>query len=140
MKRYKSDNLVIVDDFGSTPSKVQTSLKTINEDFPGFHIIVVFEPSAGSRVIESFPAYENTFKNCELVILPKFTTLPQSSAVKRFTEDELSQKIKTYGTNTIAILDDSQLDQFLIDTAKRDKPLIILFMGSHSFRKIIVVA
>ena len=136
--RYKSKDLIIIDDFGSTPAKLIRSLKKIDEDFPGFSTLVIFEPSAGSRVVENIKMFEQKISNCKLLILPKFTKLPINRDVKHFTEEELSNKLKNFGTNTKVILDDQQLVDFLIEYINKQKPLIVLFMGSHSFRKIIV--
>ena len=135
--RYKTSDLIIVDDFGSTPIKVSTSLKTIHEDFPNFHNVIIFEPSSGNRVAERIKSYEKTFLNSEMVILPRFSILPPSKSIKRFTEDDLAKKLMKSGFNAKVILNDILLVKFLSELAHKKKPLIILFMGSHSFRKII---
>lgn len=135
--RYQDNSVTIVDDFGSTPAKARQSLRTLREDFPNTQNIIVFEPSAGSRNIKSLDSYESSFDNSDLVLLPRFTTLGLDTKSERFDEAELEKVLLKYKYAAKFIKDDEILVKDIIKLVKSHTKTTVLFMGSHSFRRII---
>lgn len=135
--RYKDKSIIVVDDFGSTPGKARQSLKTIKKDFPDKDNIIIFEPSAGSRTYKSLESYFNAFENSDLILIPRFTALGSNTKSERFSEDELVEKLIQYKYLAKHINDDDLLVKTILEIIENQKNSVILFMGSHSFRKII---
>jgi UDP-N-acetylmuramate-alanine ligase len=135
--RYQDKSVTVVDDFGSTPGKAKQSLKTLKEDFPGKNNIVIFEPSAGSRTLKSFPSYKGSFDNSDVIFIPKFSILGLDKDNERFDEIELTKKLSEYRYNAKYIPDDNLLVNEILQIVSIQKNTIVIFMGSHSFRKII---
>lgn len=135
--RYKDENVSIIDDFGSTPGKVRLALRLIDEDFPNTKKIVVFEPSAGSRAKKSLDTYKGSFDNADFVLLPRFTILPPNKKIERFAEHELIAKLTSQKIDAQVFFDDEKLVQEVLNIVNKNKKCVVLFMGSHSFRKVI---
>lgn len=133
-KRYENENCIIIDDFGSSPSKAKGSLFSLREEFPNANIISVFEPNEGARTNESLAQYDSTiFSAADIVVFPEFREIPE-----RMTAPELYEHLQK---------DDSATKYFnlgnddLVKSLKRhfvsDKKNIIVFMGSHNFEGMI---
>ena len=135
--RYKNISVTVIDDFGSTPAKARQSLKNLKEDFPNTQKIIIFEPSAGSRNLKALGSYENAFENSDLVILPRFTSLSLDTKSERFDEAELEKILLKYKYNVEFINDDDFIIKYIVNLVKSHSNTTVLFMGSHSFRKII---
>jgi len=135
--RYQHLNSYIIDDFGSAPAKAKTSLDSLRQEFPAHKVIAIFEPTAGNRDPKALTQYQETFKKSDLVILPKFTPLPQSSQFVRFDEKTLSEQLSAYQVKNMIINNDTDLLSFLENEFKIGSKVIIIFLGSHSFRGMI---
>ena len=135
--RYRNKNVCIIDDCGSTPIKAKSSLKSLKEDFPESTTIVVFEPSSGSRNIKSVESYENSFQNADIILLPRFSKLGLDTKSERFDEKDLEKILTKFNFSARFIEDDEILVNQIIKIIKSNVNTTVLFMGSHSFRKII---
>ncbi|MCA9383734.1 hypothetical protein KC909_05180 [Candidatus Dojkabacteria bacterium] len=135
-KRYENEKAIIVDDFGSSPPKAIGTLNAIKDDFPDWKIIAIFEPNTGNRTQQSLELYDNAFEKADKLILPRFTKLP-STDQERFNADDLATYLENKNVFVTYIPNDSELVEYLTQEAKQDEKTIIVFMGSHSFRRMI---
>lgn len=126
-------NWLIIDDFGSTPAKAEAAIKTIKIEYPQFKIISIFEPNSGNRDYKALKLFKNTFKETDLVIIPKFTMIPKS-ANKKFSENDLSEYLIDNGINAEFLPVDVDVLTAIKHAMNKHKKAIILFLGSHSFR------
>jgi UDP-N-acetylmuramate: L-alanyl-gamma-D-glutamyl-meso-diaminopimelate ligase len=135
---YAKANVMVIDDFGSSPPKAKGTLAALRKDYPAAEITAVFEPNTGNRVREALPLYDNAFKDADEVVLGKFTKLP-NGGFSRPDEQVISARIKTAGTKSGFIPDDIVLLDYLREKIglNPEKLNIICFMGSHSFRGMI---
>lgn len=132
--RYK--DILLIDDFGSTPAKAEAAIKTISEEYPQHKIITVFEPNSGNRNYNALQLFTKTFKNSDLVIIPKFTRIPKSKT-QRFSEDDLWELINENGVKAEYFPNDNDVITALKQSLNKNNKSIVLFLGSHSFRGMI---
>lgn len=130
----QTDDLLLIDDFGSSPPKAKGSLEAIREDYPDSEITAVFEPNTGNRTIESIVTYKNCFDLADKIIFPRFTKLPKTN-YRRLDHYELKNKLKGEYPNIEVIDNDDVLIKQL--SQKSDKHKVVVFMGSHGFRGMI---
>lgn len=123
--RYKSEDLIIIDDFGSSPAKAKGSIKSVKNEFPDFGIISVYEPNEGARTEESLTLYKNVFDDVKLILLPEFRKV-----INRISEVELSSQLKSINYNSELVKSSEELWN---KVKSLEKKTIILFLGSHSF-------
>ncbi|MBN1916134.1 hypothetical protein JW796_04055 [Candidatus Dojkabacteria bacterium] len=132
--RMNINDCMVIDDFGSTPSKARGSLSAVKEEYPKHKIVVVFEPNAGNRTKEAIPLYNSVFKNATEVIIPRLSTTKTRDRLFRLGGKELSEVIsKTHNKVNYFPIDNELIDHLIKIKGKR----IILFTGSHGFRGMI---
>lgn len=134
--RKQIDNRLVIDDFGSTPAKAFASIVTIKEEFPTHYLVTVFEPNAGNRDFSALNLYSNVFSKSDLLILPKFSVLPKSKDL-RFTEEEFYNYLVENHVNIEYIPIDTDVIMSINNELEKRKKVVVLFLGSHSFRGII---
>lgn len=136
--KFENDELLVLDDFGSSPPKAEGSLQSLRQDYPDSSIYVIFEPNTGNRTEMSIPTYKGALDIADEIIFPRFTRLPKMS-LHRFGEQELADKLRTYYKNITVISDDDILIKTLIKQVEFGaiRHTIIVFMGSHGFRGMI---
>jgi len=136
--RFENKNVIVVDDFGSSPPKAKGSLAALRKDFFNGYIIAVFEPNSGNRVEAALKLYDDAFKDADEVVLPEFTRLPKIKQ-KRFAAEELATYLQKK-TRITFISDDDNLVAYLKEKTESEnskEKVIICFLGSHSFRGMI---
>lgn len=127
----RSDDLVIIDDFGIAPLRAKNSLSTIKNHFPDFQIVAVFEPNSGSRVLDRdllTSMYTDVFESSDLVVVP---TLSENEAL--VSGEDLSNLFVEIGFNSVYI-PTSQLEDFIIDLVKKRNKTKILIVIFSSYR------
>lgn len=131
--------ITVLDCHAPTPEKAASVLESIREVYTQ-KIIAIYEPNIGGRQRASIDAYNNAFKNADIVLLPHFTKLKVDST-KTDTKDqplessELAAFISKTNPNAISIEDDATLVARAISEAKKGD--VIAFLGSHGFRGMI---
>lgn len=135
--KYQQQGRMLVDDFGSAPAKAKTSLMALRDEFPGVRLIAVFEPNAGSRVTGALGQFNQAFDLADVLILPRFTVLPHSTQT-RFTESDLQDELSGKKLQVEFIPNDGDLVNYLTQQWFKQDKILIVFMGSHSFRGMIV--
>jgi len=134
--RWQNDSNLLIDDFGSTPAKLKTALSELKEEFPTKQIYAVIDPAAGSRSLRALNEFKDHVPQDVKVILPKFSFLPKSNE-ERYSEEQLRDMISQEGIDCQLIDSDEALLQNLEHKLQNETEILIIFLGSHSFRGMI---
>src|SRR3989344_4050681 len=135
--RYQKNEKVVIDDFGSSPVKAKATLETLKQEFPKHYLAAVFEPNSGSRVKRARSLYRGAFANADLVIFPRFTGVGSGHLEKLMSPENLAEIIKNDALKVEVYLDDEELLKNLQVLFKSYQRIIVIFLGSHSFRGMI---
>ncbi len=65
----KSDELILVDDYGHHPAEIQATLKTAKEVWPNRRLIVVFQPHRYSRTQSLMKAFWSAFNDADHLLV-----------------------------------------------------------------------
>jgi UDP-N-acetylmuramate: L-alanyl-gamma-D-glutamyl-meso-diaminopimelate ligase len=130
--------ITVIDDIAHSPEKAGSILNTLKSIYDG-KVIAVFEPNSGSRAREILSKYDDAFRDADIVVIPRLSSLKVASDVSESDRpiegDELATIISKTHKDTHYMEDDSTLISFLISSAKKDD--VIAFLGSHGFRGMI---
>ncbi|MEO6729169.1 MAG: Mur ligase family protein [Candidatus Dojkabacteria bacterium] len=132
---YKSENLIVIDDFGIAPDRAKNSLETIHERYPSYKIVSIFEPNAGSRPGDKKAfdkAYKDSLNLSELVIIPDLSEVTPGLA----TSTDMAEWLNGLNVNTKHV-PNSELLEFLKQEAEVHKEkLIIVFFSTYKLTTI----
>jgi UDP-N-acetylmuramate: L-alanyl-gamma-D-glutamyl-meso-diaminopimelate ligase len=132
--RYSSNEVDVVDDFGASAPKAEVSLSSVRKHYPNSRIVAIFEPNLGSRTKECLGEYQKSFKEADIVLLPRFTKVPG----EYISANDLGESLANSNVNVLTLEKDNEVINKIYDNILlRDKHLVILFMGSHGFRGMI---
>lgn len=134
--RWQNESNLVIDDFGSTPPKLKTALNELREEFPQKQIYAIIDPAAGSRSMKALNEFKNHIPKEVKVILPKFSILPKSDEA-RYSEVELQELINEEGIDCRIMDSDEDLINELNNKLLNQKDILVVFLGSHSFRGMI---
>lgn len=134
--RWQNESNLVIDDFGSTPPKLKTALNELREEFPHKQIYAIIDPAAGSRSMKALNEFKNHIPKEVKVILPKFSILPKSDEA-RYSEVELQELINEEGIDCRIMDSDEDLINELNNKLLNQKDILVVFLGSHSFRGMI---
>ena len=132
--KYQEENLIIFDDFASSPPKIAGSLEALRQTYKDYYITIIFEPNVGNRTPDALNLFKNIFHEADEVILPRFKHIKKTSE-DRITENDLLDTLKKEDVNAIFISDDNELVSYV--KSKNVGKRIICFMGAYSFRGMI---
>ena len=127
---YKSDKLIIIDDFGIAPDRAKNSLETIHNKYPDFKIISVFEPNAGSRpgVEKDFKkAYSDSLQFSDLVIIPDLSEVTPGLA----TADQMTEWLNKLKIEAKHVANSELKDFIKAQIKKIDDKVIVVFFSSY---------
>jgi len=119
----KTDNLIVIDDFGVAPERAKNSLHTLKEAYPGYKITAIFEPNTGSRPndLEIFnKIYENAFTDAEKIIIPDL-----NDNLELVKTDELTLRLKNLKFNAVHIASENLITELKMNL--EPKTLIVFF-------------
>lgn len=134
-KRFEGE-VTLLDCHAPTAEKAASVLESIREVYDK-KIVAVYEPNIGGRQRSSAHMYDGSFKNTDVVIIPRLTKLKVTDdAEKPMEGDELAATIAKTQPNTKYIEDDAKLVKTAISEAKNEGDVIV-FLGSHGFRGMI---
>lgn len=131
--RFKSEKLMIIDDFGSSAPKARSSIETLKKAFPGYKIISIFEPNIGSRTRQGLEEYKDVFKEVDKLYLPRFTTVSGDF----LSANNLGEYLVSNEVNCSVELNDEKLINLLYNESKNSDRVVLVFLGSHGFRGMI---
>ncbi|MFB6226450.1 MAG: UDP-N-acetylmuramate--L-alanine ligase [Candidatus Paceibacteria bacterium] len=134
-RRYKGD-VDVYDDIAHSPQKAKSVLETLDKTYQN-KIIAVFEPNTGNRKQKAIPSYKNAFDKADEVVIPRLSKVKKKKddPDPPFDGEKLKEVIEKSHTNVKYIDDDFDLVDHLNQTSSRGD--VILFLGSHGFRKMI---
>ncbi len=122
--------ILVIDDFGSTPEKAKGSLKALSKLFPDRYVITILEPNFGNRTKEALEIFYNVLKknHSDLLILPKFTNISNDTLLD---EVDFFNKLKNIINVKVATKSDD-IYKLILPKMKEHKSLVIVFLSSHS--------
>lgn len=130
--KHERNNLIVIDDFGASPSKAKSAIWSVKNKFPDKYIIGIFEPNLGSRTTQGIDEYKGVFDLLDKLYLPRFTYVPGDY----IDNNTLAEFINKDCLNAIPIAKDEDLMKNILLEVK-NKDSVVMFMGSHGFRGMI---
>jgi len=121
--------IIVLDDFASSPPKVAGAINAIKGEFPKHKLVIVYEPNTGNRTKGSLGEFEGVFDDVEALVLPKFKKLMKSTETKFLNEKEFAKGIGNH-SNVSVYENDKDLINSLVKLAE-NKPTVIAFMSSQ---------
>ncbi len=130
--RYRSDKLIVIDDFAHSPYKIKASIQAVKKSFPNSNIISIFEPhSMSSRDKKTIQWYENIFNNSDKVIITDIYKKEALSEITRLNSEDIVKVVRNNVQNTIYTKNIDLIDSIESSLTGND---IVLFMSSGSFQ------
>ena len=135
-------SVTVLDCLAPTAEKATSVLESVREVYTN-KIIAIYEPNIGGRQRETAHKYDNAFKDADIVLIPRLSTLKinkESESVEGPMEgNELAEIISKTHENVSYIEDDTELVTRAIQLANQlaKKDDCIVFLGSHGFRGMI---
>lgn len=129
--RHKTENLVIIDDFGSSPAKAKGSIESVKQEFLDSNLIIVYEPNEGARTKDSLQLYNNLFNDAVKIYFPTFRDIPD-----RITAEELLDYLRTKVVDRNKFIftpSDEKLIELILEDIGSFSKNVVLFLGSHNF-------
>ena len=120
----KTENLVVIDDFGVAPERAANSLHTLKEAYPDYQITAVFEPNSGSRPTdkETFnKIYKDSFNNAHNLIIPTLSDTPNLIQTEEFVRNLQDLKFNVKYIPTENLLEE------LNNSIDNSKNLVVFF-------------
>jgi len=134
-KRFEG-KVTLLDCHAPTAEKAASVLESIREVYDK-KIVAIYEPNIGGRQRNSSHMYDGSFKNTDVVIIPRLTKLKVTDdAEKPMEGNELTVTITKTQPNTKYIEDDTELVKTAVSEVKNEGDVIV-FLGSHGFRGMI---
>jgi UDP-N-acetylmuramate: L-alanyl-gamma-D-glutamyl-meso-diaminopimelate ligase len=125
--RFKDNDVIVIDDFGSSPAKAKGAIESVKESFPDYKIYVIYEPNEGARLEHSLSMYNDAFMGVEKIILPKFREMKD-----RITSTDLEAYLSTLDCGyKVRSVENNLLTEEILDSI--DERSVVLFLGSHDF-------
>jgi UDP-N-acetylmuramate--alanine ligase len=134
--KYRNKEKMIIDDFGSSPAKAEAALRSLKAELPEYRIVAIIEPNAGNRSLTALGLFDKALQPADVLVIPKFTVLPKSSQ-ERYTEEDFQEKLSETKLKVSYCPMDTDLVHYLSQEYATHKKIIIVFLGSHSFRGMI---
>lgn len=120
----KSDNLVVIDDFGVAPDRAKNTLETLKTAYPEYRITAVFEPNAGSRPTdkETFnKIYKDAFSNAYNIFVPTLSDTPNLINTEEFVANLKNLKFNVNHVPTENVIEE------LVKDINTTKTLVVFF-------------
>lgn len=136
-KRHEG-SVTVIDDIAHSPAKAASVLANLRKIYKG-KIIAVFEPNTGNRLPSAIGGYSETFKDADIVLVPRLTQIKQNpdDTEQAMHGGELRDIIQKQNPETeiwYCADDEETIDLLANSTELGD---VIIFLGSHGFRGMI---
>ena len=130
--RYRSNNLIVIDDFAHSPYKIKAAIDAVRKSFPEYNIISVFEPhSTSSRNKKTIQWYKGIFNGSDKVIITDISKQGSLAEDVRLNSDDIVNIVKSDIKNTVYTPNHDLLESIKHSYKGAD---IVLFMSSGSFQ------
>jgi UDP-N-acetylmuramate-alanine ligase len=122
---YRSNNRIVVDDFGVAPERAKNSLQALSVVFPDYKIIAVFEPNSGSRtgsINELKQMYRKAFMSADSILIPELSNFDVNLATA-----DMLVKILRELKYTVDKMNLSNISRYIANLDQDSKFLIVFF-------------
>jgi len=147
-KRFENGRVTVFDCHAPTPEKARAVLRDLRKIYPSTssgqaRLIAVYEPNIGGRTHESAIKYTDAFSAADAVIIPQLTKLKidPASPIRPIEGRDLASLIARGHSNVEYIPNDEKLVSELVNLGvqplSEETAIVIVFLGSHSFRTMI---
>lgn len=129
IRKFKENKFVIIDDFASSPAKVESSIRSLKQHYKNYKTLVIFEPNFGNRTIDALEEFKNVFNKADLVILPNFTEVKSDNYP--VDENHFKSKLEEKGIKVKIFDTDVELGKIVTEQKRNNEPIVIAFLSSH---------
>ncbi len=130
--KIKNDAL-IYDDYAHHPVEIKATLKAARESFPNKRLTVIFQPHLYSRTKLLLDEFAVSFSDADRVIIAPIYAAREDK-IPDINSEILAEKIKAYNPNTIALNTFQEIQEHMIEHAKKDD--VIFTIGAGDIYKV----
>jgi len=129
---YKTDKMIVVDDYGHHPTELKATIETAHNRYPKRKTIAIFEPHRFTRTKEFWNEFRDSFKDVDKVYLAPI--YPASEVeIPGINSERLANEINQKYSNTQLITNWNELEN--IFSTYQNEDIVILSMGAGSISK-----
>ena len=127
--RHKSENYVVIDDYGHHPTEIATTLKAVREARPGSKITVIFQPHRYSRTQNLMSDFAKCFMDADKLYITDIYAASEQP-IEGIDAPRLISEVQKHGFKDVTYL--PNLDDFLQTLEKEENSGIIITFGAGS--------
>lgn len=127
--RHKSDNFVVIDDYGHHPTEIATTLKAVREASPQSKIIVIFQPHRYTRTQNLMSDFAKCFMDADKLYITDIYAASEQP-IEGIDAPRLISEVQKHGFKDVTYL--PNLDDFLQTLEKEEEKSIIITFGAGS--------
>ncbi len=126
--RYKSDEFIVIDDYGHHPTEITTTLKAVREARNSSQIIVIFQPHRYSRTQNLMNDFAKCFMDADKLYITDIYAASEKP-IEGIDAQRLIQEVQNHGFKNVSYLEN--LNDFL-PLLNNEKNTIVLTFGAGS--------
>jgi len=129
--RFQNKKYIVIDDFASSPAKVEGAISSLKKEFPKHKLVVIFEPNTGNRTLNALENFQEAFSGAYKVLLPQFSQLVKSDKYELDAE-KLAEFIQEQGIDSMAFESNLELIQEVEKIQEVEEKVIFAFLTSQN--------
>lgn len=130
---HKTDQMIVVDDYGHHPTELRATITTASNRYPKRKIIAIFEPHRFTRTQEFWNEFRDCFHSVEKVYIAPIYAASEKP-IEGVTSERLVNEINKKFANAQLLEDWNTLKNIFDDYKNQD--YVILSMGAGSISKL----
>ncbi|MCK5221100.1 MAG: UDP-N-acetylmuramate--L-alanine ligase [Candidatus Aminicenantes bacterium] len=140
---YRSDKILIVDDYAHHPTEIKVTLDAI-KIYSKLRVIAVFQPHRFTRLESLMEKFSKSFENSDIVVLAKLYSANQKE-IEGVSSGVLADLMRKNSSREILYIDESKdILSYLQSEAKEGDAIVFLSAGdltktAHSFAKLMEI-
>lgn len=120
----RTNDIIVMDDYGHHPTEIQTTLQAIRESLPDRRMVVLFQPHRYTRTQALFDAFTRSFYHSDLLItLPIYAA--SETPIEGVDSKALCQAIRAHGHKDVTYANDFDNALSIIKDRMRPGDLIL---------------
>lgn len=127
--RHKSNNFVVIDDYGHHPTEIATTLKAVREASPQSKITVIFQPHRYTRTQNLMSDFAKCFMDADKLYITDIYAASEQP-IEGIDSPRLITEVQKHGFKDVTYL--PNLDDFLQTLEKEESNSIIITFGAGS--------
>ncbi len=134
--RLKSDDLVVIEDFGHHPTAIKGTLESLRARFPGWRLTACFEPRSNTACTNRFQReFTEALAVADACYLAPVHRGERYAEAERLDTLAMTEELSARGTCSAAFSDfDSLIEELALATrTKRDKPRCVVVFSNGAF-------